>query len=73
MYEGGTIGVGIRRVGEKENEISGLPDYLKQFDLKDTIVTMDAMGCNQTVIKAIRKGGGSLFPAYRTVFTVAAV
>lgn len=59
MYEGGTIGVEIRRVGEKENEISGLPDYLKQFDLKDTIVTMDAMGCNQTVIKAIRKGGGS--------------
>ena len=59
MYEGGTIGVGIKRVGEKENEISGLPDYLKQFDLKDTIVTMDAMGCNQTVIKAIRKGGGN--------------
>lgn len=59
MYEGGTIGVEIKRVGEKENEISGLPDYLKQFDLKDTIVTMDAMGCNQTVIKAIRKGGGN--------------
>lgn len=59
MYEGGTIGVEIKRVGEKENEISGLPDYLKQFDLKDTIVTMDAMGCNQTVIKAIQKGGGN--------------
>ncbi len=59
MYEGGTIGVEIRRVGEKENEISGLPDYLKQFNLKDTIVTMDAMGCNQTVIKAIQKGGGN--------------
>ena len=25
----------------------------------DTIVTMDAMGCNQTVIKAIHKGGGN--------------
>lgn len=59
MYEGGSIGVEIKRVGEKENEISGLPDYLKQFDLKDTIVTMDAMGCNQTVIKAIRKEGGN--------------
>lgn len=59
MYEGGTIGIEIKRVGEKENEISGLPDYLKQFDLKDTIVTMDAMGCNQTIIKAIRKGGGN--------------
>lgn len=59
MYEGGAIGVGIKRVGEKENEISGLPDYLGQFDLADTIVTMDAIGCNQTVIRAIRKGGGN--------------
>lgn len=59
MYEGGSIGVEIKRVGEKENEISCLPDYLKLFELSDTIVTMDAMGCNQTVIKAIQKGGGN--------------
>lgn len=43
---------------EKENEITGLPEYLKQFNLADTIVTVDAMGCNQTVIDAIRRGGG---------------
>lgn len=59
MYEGESIGVGIKRVGEKENEISCLPDYLKLFDLSNTIVTMDAIGCNQTVIKAIQKGGGN--------------
>ena len=59
MYEGGAVRVEIKRVGEKENEISCLPEYLKQFDLSNTIVTMDAIGCNQTVIKAIRKGGGN--------------
>lgn len=59
MYEGGTVGVEIKRVGEKENEISCLPDYLKQFELSETIVTMDAMGCNQTVIKAIHDGEGN--------------
>lgn len=59
MYEGGAIGVEIKRVGEKENEISCLPDYLKLFHLSDTIVTMDAIGCNQTVIKAIQNGGGN--------------
>ena len=59
MYEGGAIGVEIKRVGEKDNEISCLPEYLKQFNLSNTIVTMDAMGCNQTVIKAIEKGGGN--------------
>ena len=45
MYEGGAVRVEVKWVGEKENEISGLPDYLKQFNLVDTIVTMDAMGC----------------------------
>lgn len=59
MYEGGTVGVEIKRVGAKENEISCLPEYLKQFNLSDTIVTMDAIGCNQTVIQAIQKGGGN--------------
>lgn len=59
MYEGESIGLEMRRVGEKENEITGIPEYLKQFNLKDTIVTVDAIGCNQTVINAIRSGGGS--------------
>lgn len=59
MYEGESIGVVVKRVGEKENEISCLPDYLKQFELSGTIVTMDAIGCNQTVIKAIQKSGGN--------------
>ncbi len=38
MYEGRAIGVGLKRVGEKENEISVLPDYLKQED-----ITLEAM------------------------------
>ena len=59
MYGGESVGLEIKRVGEKENEISCLPDYLKQFDLSGTIITMDAIGCNQTVIKAIREGGGN--------------
>lgn len=59
MYEGESVGLEIKRVGEKENEISCLPDYLKLFDLSNTIVTMDAIGCNQTVISAVREGGGN--------------
>jgi len=58
MYEGESVGLEVKRVGEKENEISCLPEYLKQFNLTDTIVTIDAMGCNQTVIRAIHDGGG---------------
>lgn len=59
MYAGGAIGVELKRVGKKENEISCLPDFLKQFNLKDTIVTIDAIGCNDTVINAILAGGGN--------------
>ena len=58
MYEGESIGVKIKKIGEKENEISALPDFLKMFNLKKTIVTIDAIGCNSTVIKAIHDGGG---------------
>lgn len=58
MYEGESIGLKLREVGEKENEISCLPGYLKLFDLKDTIVTIDAIGCNKPVIEAIVGAGG---------------
>lgn len=59
MYEGESIGVEIMRVGKKDNEISVLPTYLKQFNLEDTIVTVDAIGCNTKVIAAINNGGGN--------------
>ena len=59
MYEGESIGLKVKEVGEKENEISCLPEYLKLFELSRTIVTIDAMGCNQRVIQAILEGGGS--------------
>ena len=50
----------VKRVGDKENEISCLPDYTGVFELSNTVITMDAMGCNQTVIKAIKKGGETM-------------
>lgn len=59
MYEGESVGIKLKQVGDKENEISCLPDYLKLFNLQDTIVSMDAIGCNQTVIGAIKEGHGN--------------
>lgn len=58
MYEGESIGLKLKEVGEKENEITCLPDYLELFDLKDTIVTIDAIGCNQTVLNKITGSEG---------------
>lgn len=58
MYEGESIGLKIAKIGEKENEISALPGFLRMFNLEKTIVTIDAIGCNSTVIRAIEEGGG---------------
>lgn len=58
MYEGESIGLKIAKIGEKENEISALPGFLRMFNLEKTIVTIDAIGCNSTVIRTIEDGGG---------------
>lgn len=58
MYEGGSISLYTEKIGDKENEITFIPKYLKQFDLKDTIVTIDAISFNKTVIDYIVKNKG---------------
>ena len=53
MYEGESISVNLQKIGDKENEVSLLPDFLDQFKLADTIVTIDAIGCTQNVLNTI--------------------
>ena len=63
MYEGGTVNLYTKRIEDKGNEISALPEYLQFFNLQDTIVTIDAIGCSTNVIDAIHsKGGKFLLP-----------
>lgn len=58
MYEGGSISLETVQIGDKENEISSIKEILDLFNIEDTIVTVDAIGCNNTVINEIvsRKG-----------------
>ena len=42
----------------KSNEIVAIPVLLKQISLKDTIVTIDAMGCQQEIVEQIVAGKG---------------
>ena len=41
----------------KSNEITAIPKLIKLLDLKDAIVTIDAMGCQKAIAKAIRGAG----------------
>ena len=37
--------LGQRRVGDKSNEITAIPELLDNLALENTVVTVDAMGC----------------------------
>lgn len=45
-------------VDSKSNEITAIPELLDTMDLRNTIITIDAMGCQKSIAKQIIKGGG---------------
>lgn len=49
------IVLGQRKVDEKSNEITAIPELLKMLNLSGCIVTIDAMGTQTAIAKAIRE------------------
>lgn len=52
------LALGQVAAADKSNEIAAIPLLLKQISLKDTIVTIDAMGCQKAIVEQIVAGGG---------------
>jgi predicted transposase YbfD/YdcC len=52
------IVLGQEKVLEKSNEITAIPFMLKWLDVKDHIITIDAMGCQFAIANQILKKGG---------------
>jgi hypothetical protein len=52
------ITLGQVAVDAKSNEITALPQLLELLDLRDKIVTTDAMGCQKAIAETIVAGGG---------------
>jgi predicted transposase YbfD/YdcC len=46
--------IGQHKVEDKSNEITALPVLIEQLDIKDSTVSIDAIGCQKEVAKAIR-------------------
>jgi len=40
-------------IPEKANEITAIPDLLKQLELRGALITIDALGCQKNIAKAI--------------------
>ena len=52
------IALGQVATDAKSNEITAIPELLKQIDLVNTIVTIDAMGCQKDIVEQIKAGQG---------------
>jgi predicted transposase YbfD/YdcC len=57
--------LGQRRVGDKSNEITAIPELLDVLDLKGTIVTLDAMGCQRAIASKILERGADYLVALK--------
>ena len=49
--------LGKIQTAEKSNEITAIPQLLKMVDLKGSIVTIDAMGCQSSIAQEIKDQG----------------
>ena len=47
------IDLGQLKVDDKSNEITAVPEILKQLEIKGAIVTLDAMGCQKENVKTV--------------------
>jgi len=43
---------------EKSNEITAIPGLLDSINIHDTVITIDAMGCQKEIARKIKRGGG---------------
>lgn len=61
------IGLALAQVAceEKSNEITAIPEVLKLVDIKDAIITIDAMGTQTEIAKDIVEGGGDYLLALK--------
>jgi predicted transposase YbfD/YdcC len=50
---------------EKSNEITAIPLLLKQIELHETVITIDAMGCQKDIARDIVAGGGDFVIAVK--------
>ena len=59
------IALGQVATEDKSNEITAIPQLLKQIELKKALITIDAMGCQKDIARDIVAGGGDFVIAVK--------
>ena len=57
--------LGQVKTEQKSNEITAIPELLKVLELKNCIVTIDALGCQKAIAKQIHQQGGDYLIAVK--------
>lgn len=71
--------LGQQKVNDKSNEITAIPELLRLLDIKGSIITIDAMGCQKEIAKnivdkeadyvfSLKGNQGNLFDDVKTFF-----
>ena len=60
------LSIGQLKVGEKTNEIKEIPKLLKELDITDCVITIDAIGCQKQIAKQIIDQKGHYCLAVKT-------
>ncbi|WP_316358951.1 ISAs1 family transposase [Candidatus Neptunichlamydia sp. REUL1] len=55
---GRSLLLGQVKTEEKSNEITAIPELIKAIDIKGSIITIDAAGCQKKIVEDIRRAGG---------------
>jgi predicted transposase YbfD/YdcC len=63
---GHNLVIGQVKTDEKSNEITAIPELLKALDLKGTIATIDAMGCQKEIAKIVTEKEGDYIIGLKT-------
>lgn len=64
------LSIGQLKVGEKTNEIKEIPKLLKKLDITDSVITIDAIGCQKEIAKQIVEQKGHYCLAVKTNQTI---
>ena len=57
------LSLGQVAVDQKSNEITAMPKLLQMLELRGSLVTIDAMGCQKEIAKQIAQDGGDYYAA----------
>lgn len=64
VHEHGML-IGQQMTDEKSNEITAIPALLKQIDIKEATISIDAAGCQKSIVETIRNAGGNYLLAVK--------